>query len=145
MHPQYGHLGRFTSLIPCIEKVQRRAARYVYNDYQLDSSVTTMINNLSWETLETRRIKASLHMFYKMFNHIANIPFDQYTKLSAITTTRHSHQSKLIPMSCKKNASKFSFLSRTIPIWNQLPEEIINSGSLESFKNKLDKHFQIHN
>ena len=55
-------------LTDAIEKVQRQAARYVYNDYQLDSSVTTMIHNLNWEPLEMRRTKASLYMFYKMFN-----------------------------------------------------------------------------
>ena len=31
-----------------------------------------MMNNLSWEPLETRQIKASLCTFYKMFNHLAN-------------------------------------------------------------------------
>ena len=60
-------------LTDAIEKVQRQAARYVYNDYQLDSSVTTMINNLNWEPLEMRRTKASLYMFYKMFITILQI------------------------------------------------------------------------
>ena len=41
-------------LIDAIEKVQRRAAHYVHNDYRSDSSVTTMIHNLNWESLETR-------------------------------------------------------------------------------------------
>ena len=127
-------------LINSIEKVQRRAARYVYNDYRSDSSVTSMISKLYWESLETRRTKAGLIMFYKMFNGIANIPFNQYIQLSTLNSTRHSHQFKLIPMYCKKNASKFSFLSRTTPVWNQLPEEIISCNSLDSFKYKLDHY-----
>ena len=93
-------------LTDAIEKIQRRAARYVHNDYRLDSSVTTVIHNLNWESLETRRIKASLHMFYKMFNHLASIPYDQYAQLSSATATRHSHHSKLIPISSKKNPLK---------------------------------------
>ena len=73
-------------------------------------------------------------MFYKMFNHIVNISFDQYTQLSTVITTRYSHQLKLIPMSSKKNPSKFSFLSRslTIPLWNRLPEKIINCNLLDT-------------
>ena len=34
------------------EKVQRRAARFVSNDYQRTSSVTEMISNLCWDTLQ---------------------------------------------------------------------------------------------
>ena len=85
-----------------------------------------MIHNLNWESLETCRIKASLHMFYKMFNHLASIPFDHYTKLSFVTATRLSHYLKLTPISSKKNALKLSFMARTIPIWNHLPEDLIN-------------------
>jgi hypothetical protein len=38
-----------------IEKVQRRAARYVTNRYHNTSSVTSMIDHLQWKSLETRR------------------------------------------------------------------------------------------
>ena len=123
-----------------IEKVQRRSARYVLNDYRFDSSVTAMISNLNWESLEDRRNKASLHTFYKMFNNLSMIPFTQYVQLSNATNTRFSHPFKLIPMSSKKNPLKYSFLSRTIPLWNQLPQDLVNSNSLISFKNKLDDY-----
>jgi hypothetical protein len=39
-----------------IERVQRRAARYVYNNYDYSSSVTTMLENLKWQPLEERRM-----------------------------------------------------------------------------------------
>jgi len=32
-------------------------------------------------------IKSSLYMLYKMFNHIANVPLNQYPQLSTINTT----------------------------------------------------------
>ena len=38
-----------------LEKIQRRAARWVMNDYGRLSSVTSMLNQLSWPTLQTRR------------------------------------------------------------------------------------------
>ena len=38
-----------------IEKVQRRAARFVMNDYRRTSSVTEMLTNLDWDTLQERR------------------------------------------------------------------------------------------
>ncbi|KAH3879321.1 hypothetical protein DPMN_003223 [Dreissena polymorpha] len=42
--------------------VQRRAARYVTNRYHNTSSVTSMLDHLQWETLESRRTKAQLSM-----------------------------------------------------------------------------------
>ena len=38
-----------------IEMAQRRSARFVYNEFRRTSSVTMMLNNLHWQTLETRR------------------------------------------------------------------------------------------
>jgi len=35
-----------------LEKVQRRAARWVFNDYSTYSSVTDMLKQLSWPTLQ---------------------------------------------------------------------------------------------
>ena len=38
-----------------VEKVQRRAIRWIYNDYDYSHSVTTMLQNLDWPTLQLRR------------------------------------------------------------------------------------------
>ena len=49
-----------------IEMVQRRAARYTLNRYRKTESVTNMLDELGWDTLETRRKKSRLVMFYKI-------------------------------------------------------------------------------
>ena len=49
-----------------IEVVQRRGARFVYNDYSWYSHVSPMLDNLGWDTLEQRRLKAQTIMFYKI-------------------------------------------------------------------------------
>ena len=49
-----------------IEFVQRRAARWVSNDYSTQSSVKAMCGNLGWRSLENRRIDARHTMFYKI-------------------------------------------------------------------------------
>ena len=45
----------FKLIIHQIEMVQRKAARFVYNDYSRHSSVTDMLNQLNWLSLEKRR------------------------------------------------------------------------------------------
>jgi hypothetical protein len=57
-----------------IEMVQRRAARYVTNRYHNTSSVSSMIDHLGWETLESRRTKVQLTMLYKIIYDLIDIP-----------------------------------------------------------------------
>ena len=51
-----------------IEMVQRRAPRYVVNRYHNVSSVTSMLEDLKWPTLEGRRQRARLILMYKIVN-----------------------------------------------------------------------------
>jgi hypothetical protein len=46
--------------------VQRRAARYVQNNYHNTSSVTSMIDTLGWPTLAEHRLKTRLIMLFKI-------------------------------------------------------------------------------
>ena len=52
--------------INCVESVQRRVARFVCNDYHRTSSFNTMLSNLGWQDLETRRKITDLTMFFKI-------------------------------------------------------------------------------
>ena len=49
-----------------IEQVQRRAARWTVNNSEQKASVTEMVKNLGWRTLEQRRADARLCLFYKV-------------------------------------------------------------------------------
>ena len=75
--------------IDSIEKVRRRAARWVCSDYSPLSSVTSMLDVLGWRTLEQRRSDARLAMLFKIVNGQIAIPSDQLVRPSRLT--RHSH------------------------------------------------------
>jgi hypothetical protein len=53
-----------------LEMIQRRAARMVYVDYQTTSSVSTMLNQLQWTTLQERRAQAKACMMYRVVNQL---------------------------------------------------------------------------
>ena len=38
-----------------LERVQRKATRFCIGDYKRDSSVSQMLKDLEWDTLETRK------------------------------------------------------------------------------------------
>ena len=73
-----------------LEMVQRRAARYATNRYRNTSRVTDMLDNLEWETLESRRTKIQLEMFFKIINDLVDIPSSNYL-IPANSKTRSNH------------------------------------------------------
>ena len=86
-----------------IEKVQRRAARWVTNDYSSYSSVTDMLSNLGWRSLENRNTDTRLAMFYKIVYGLVAMPLlsylehpEVYTRHMHSLTDRFTHQSVII-------------------------------------------------
>ena len=70
-----------------LDMVQRRAVRYVHNDYSRDSSVTTMLASLVWRSLKQRRADIRLVMFYKATNELVAVDLSDHL----VPTTRHVH------------------------------------------------------
>ena len=125
-----------------IEMVQRRAARYVTNRYHNTISVTSMLDHLEWETLESRRTKNQLIMFFKTVHGLVDIPADKYL-------TPHLHRLALVTLS---NIDKFplpvtttstaSFLKQFVsgipfqPQWLRLPVWYLSNGSYLRYHSK---------
>jgi hypothetical protein len=61
-----------------VESIQRRAARFVTNNYDPRASVTTLLQDLNWPTLQHRRQLAKLIMMYRITYHLIEIPSITY-------------------------------------------------------------------
>ncbi len=81
-----------------IERVQRRAARYVCNTYSRYSSVTVMFQSLNWETLQARRVNMCLWIIYKSYYNLAMFPVLQYATPTTIHTRGHNIKSHSTPL-----------------------------------------------
>ena len=57
------------SLIQQLEKVQRHAARWIFNDYSRFSSVSAILAELSWPSLQTHHKISRLKILHKILNH----------------------------------------------------------------------------
>ena len=123
-----------------LEKVQKRAARFVKKDYGRYSSVSAMMQDLKWDTLENRRSDSRLTLMYKIRNGKVAIPADDYTKLNP---RPKKNSQTLLVYSPQRDEYKNSFFPRTIVDWNKLPDEAVNSKSIEQFKASLmrQKHY----
>ena len=58
----------------CPDKMQRAAARFVTNNYQRKSSVTTLIQDLVWTDLQTRRKNFMLTSLYTILDGLIAVP-----------------------------------------------------------------------
>ena len=56
-----------------VERVQRRAARFVKSRYSRYSSVSDMLGVLGWTPRSQRRQEARLILFYKIINGLAQV------------------------------------------------------------------------
>ena len=78
--------------IGCIKSDQCHAARLVHSDYSHYSSVSPMLTDLNWFSLQSRRRISDLGMFYKIRRGQVNISLpDDLTSMSAYGCTKASH------------------------------------------------------
>ena len=119
-----------------LDRVQRRAAKFVFSDYSYHSSVTDMIHKLGWKDLATRRKELRLTLLYKMVHGLVAVPASDYLT-PADKRTRALHPFKYRSVPCSTDSFKFSCIPRTIPDWNSLPRTTVEAPSIDSFKSRL--------
>ena len=121
-----------------VEMVQRRAARWTLKRYHNTSSVTDMLENLGWRTLEQRRVAAQLALLFKIYNEL--IPVDARKYLRHPTQRFwHSHSYSFIPLSTSTSSHRLSFYPRTITQCNSLPQSFFENTNLTNL-NSLFPH-----
>ena len=123
-----------------VENIQRRAARFVLNNYHKRDSVTTMIRHLEWSSLEQHRKRASLLMMYKIHHGFIAINPDNYLFAMPPSATHSYHPSKFQLISARIQIYKNSFFPRTVTWWNSLPDNILTLPTIEVFKGVVRSH-----
>ena len=113
-----------------IRELQNKFANETNN---FNSSVSAMLADLNWQSLEERRIINDLTMFYKINFNVVNISFPAEINLG-FQETRRSQDYKFMPLSSSVNAYKYSFFPRAILVWNGLPFLVIHASSVNHFK-----------
>ena len=120
-----------------LEKVQRRAARWVLNDYNRFNSVTAMLQQLSWPSLESRRKIFRLQTLFKIIHHDYALLIPYYY-LPMTRSTRQYHPRRFILPNSNTLFYQQSFYSRTIHDWNNLPSSLIDCDDNDQFMNNYN-------
>ena len=123
--------------IQMLEAVQRRAARLAVNCYSRYQSVTNILCQLSWTTLEERRDQMKLIMMYKIIHGLVFIQDILPLTYSSLNDISRGHTQRFIQPATRVDSYKHSFFPSTILLWNRLPANVVSSESLQQFKSNL--------
>ena len=121
-----------------IEKVQRRATKIVKSLKNLD--YPERLKKLNLTTLIYRRHRTDILQVYRIINGIDRLNFKDFFKLD--TSCTRGHTWKLWKPQAETKLRQNTFSHRVINTWNSLPSEVVNSPSINSFKNALEKHWK---
>ena len=80
-----------------IEKIWRRAATFVKNDYSWNTSVTDLINNLQWQNHQSRKTDFKVLRMYKIIHNLVSIP--SHHLVPNTSHTRHHNFTYQLPQS----------------------------------------------
>ena len=131
--------------------VQHSAAKFVANYYPKEGcyqtfSMSTLIENLGWTSLEDRRKEAKLKMTYKIINNQVILGPELLPKKHFKRPPRHCNETRvgweneLEEPNCRLEGTKKTFFYSAPGLWNSLvtPEQAA-SPSLEAFKGHFKK------
>ena len=105
------------------------------NEYSTTpGTVTKILNDLKWLTLEKRRKVARFTTMFKVVSGLSATRFPPYILFKRRQGTRQFHLKKFIQVGAKTNKYQHSFIARTIRDWNSLPSSVIEKQSVEAFK-----------
>ena len=116
-----------------LDNFQKRYVRFICKDWH--SNYNILLSNLV-----TRRKECRLMMCYKLLNDVINI--DALKKFQPATRVgRNDHHLKLHIPHARTDSLKYSYFIRTAHDWNDLPQNVVQSPTLNIFKTSLQNYF----
>ena len=122
-----------------IEKVQKRAARFVTGNYKMETGNTKLnLDSLEWPTLEEKRLQTKLTIFQKARLKLIDIPTD-HLKFKSRQTRQGGDGQTYQRFNSNVGGHIFSFFPHTTNLWNHLPLGVRLSNDIEEFTSEVKK------
>ena len=110
-----------------LEKVQKRAARFVTGNYIYETgSMTDILEQLKWESLKKRQRDSRIIMLYKDLKGAASIPTNDLVPL--IRHIKNHHSLAFQTSSANTDIYKCIFFRQTIRDWNSLTDTLLSAA-----------------
>ena len=127
-----------------LEKIQLKAARIVTGATKL-VSFQALYNETGWETLEVRRKKQKLTLFYKMCNGLSPAYLSSLVPPTVNSISRYHlrNENDLQTVNARTTLYYQSFLPSVVRDWNSLPDDHRNATTIDSFKCHLNHNKKV--
>ncbi|MCG8092513.1 MAG: hypothetical protein JAZ17_02615 [Candidatus Thiodiazotropha endolucinida] len=127
-----------------LESIHNEAGRIVSGATKL-CSIEKLLAELGWETLQARRTKHKLVVFYKIINGLTpDYLSDLVPPLVGDSNPYNLRNANAIQcIRARTNLFFNSFFPSTIRAWNSLPQVIKDANTVTAFKYQLNRHRRI--
>jgi hypothetical protein len=109
--------------------------------YTRDVSVTKLLADLQWQSLQERRLITRLALYHRTVNRTIAIDIPPYIKPNS-RQLRQAHPLQYTNLGTRTDTYKFSFFPRTTRAWNKLPADIVQQPETATHKAKLQQAFR---
>lgn len=127
--------------IESIEKVQRLALRFIYNQYDRKVSLEELRGRGNIQLLVIRAQINRLKFLFNIINGMVLIDKRKYITWATGGSTRLNNVRAIKQYPFRNNCFRYSFFPRAIEDWNKLPNNIVSISSPQQFVNSLDAFF----
>ena len=100
-------------------------------------SYSDRLRVLGIESLEYRRLKFDLIMFYKIVHNLIDVDRDAFITLRVNDTVTRNSYLKIFKPSCMSRVRCNFLCIRCVNVWNSLSETVRAAPSIASFKHRL--------
>ena len=133
-------------LINKIEKVQMRALNLVPELRRFSDDYPEQLRRAKLPTLSYRRLRGDMIDTFKHLSHVpkgydVTVLTESFKIIERPRPTR-KHKYQLQRIHDNKSILSKSFYFRIREIWNDLSDSVVNSLTVDSFKNHLDDHWK---
>ena len=119
-----------------LEKVQRRATKLVRSLRNLD--YPSRLRSLKLPTLAYRRHRSDMLQVFRLVTGIDDFDPSQFFSMAKTKRTR-GHGFKMEKKRARTKLRQGVFSQRVVTHWNNLPEDVVMSPSINTFKSRLEK------
>ncbi len=126
-------------LINAIDSVQRRATRMVPGFKELPYEERN--RRLDLPSMRYRRLRMDCIEAYKILNHQYDTDCTPTLLLKENQTRNRGNGKSLIIKRARTELRRNSFTHRIAPLWNSLPETVVSSPTVDTFKARMDKYW----
>ena len=77
---------------------------------------------------------------FKILTGREHVNYSKYFELADVTSGLRGHSSKLFKPRCRTTVRQNLFSLRIVNEWNKLPQDVVEAPSINTFKNRLDRH-----